>query len=456
MSREYVPFFENTTLPAVQKTRTRQVNVGIASSSAHAGPSTPFDVQVAKIRSEAEICQQFVDDFVNSNISQREFIKKLREIDMTAEQARDFIQQADQLIQIRDAKERRLRTPTPEPITTPAAPVDTDVADRSQTLESEEPPAKTQNDEWDNFEAKYLFASRRDDTSSFLDKLVELFDEDRQYKHPSGIPDSVLRIAPHLAEREHPKPMDPHIQRTHELKRAYSSEKALESLLDFARSQAVRDPVSRGIWKLIILDQFVDFAKLYATFEPTYPKDFDHDFVLINKDQINQRRPILDEADWTRCFDAWSEGVCIFYPHRQEELQIYKGEVVDMYRKGSHYVSIAIDFDIDARSRYANQPFRLDDAVKISKIYTDHVIKSIQAPKRPPTTQSGFTSRKKRTTICQNWNFGMCDDETCPRKHGICNECRDHHRARDVPDCFKKLKARRRRIYSGIGRGEKS
>ncbi|KAG6852807.1 hypothetical protein C0991_009026 [Blastosporella zonata] len=313
------------------------------------------------IQARADLCQRLVDQLVDSDITKQEFIKKLKVAGITADQAQDFVQQAHQRIEIRLSKQRREKSLAPDLIRlSPTS--DKDHGIQSQTLQLDVPDAKVDGDAWIKLENKAVAVDRHPSPPSFIDKLAELLDKDAGRRNQFGIPDFVIAGAPHLIHWESLPLQDPFIEKTNDLKRLYSSERALDSLLDFARGEAVLDPVSRGIWKLIILDQFVDFSKLYATFESTYdqndnPKEFGFDFMLIKKDQVHQKRPVLDQSDWLQCYDAWAEGVVIFYPHCERELRTYRHEVIEIFQRGSHSIPIAIAFDIEIRSKYSNQPF---------------------------------------------------------------------------------------------------
>ncbi|KAG6863889.1 hypothetical protein C0991_002306 [Blastosporella zonata] len=406
---KYIPFFEKVKLPLAQRPEKRaRKDIEDPPNTAGALSTVPSD-NTNHIQRQANQCQKLVEDLIESTISDHEFFRELRSIGVTSDQAQDFTQQAQERIAIRRGKKRQTGAPTPDLVHSSPAPIDDEaVGVCSQTLQANDQQASQDNQGWNELEERISFANQCHGSPSLMDKFIELFDNGRSRSHHSGIPDSVISIAPHLMRHATAaEPEDPHIKRPRELKRAFSSDRALEALLNFAKAQSVKDPVSQGIWKLIILDQFVNFTKLYATFNPSYdhndnPRDFGHDFVLIKKDQINQRRTIASQSDWSRCFDAWAEGVVLFYPHRQDELRVYREEVIDIFRQGFHSVSVAIDFDIDAHNCYANQPFCLNDVVKLQKMYTDQVIKSSQASRPTFSSYPNFTPKKKPTTICQN------------------------------------------------------
>ncbi|KAG6864229.1 hypothetical protein C0991_011219, partial [Blastosporella zonata] len=270
---KYIPFFEKVKLPLAQRPEKRaRKDIEDPPNTAGALSTVPSD-NTNRIQRQANQCQKLVDDLVESTISEQEFFRELRSIGVTSDQAQDFAQQAQERIAICRGKKRVC----------------------SQTLQADDQQASQDNQGWNESEERISFANQRHVSPSLMDKFIELFDNGRGRSHHSGIPDSVISIAPHLMQHATAaEPEDPHIKRSRELKWAFSSDRALEALLDFAKAQSVKDPVSQGIWKLIILDPFVDFTKLYATFDPLYdhndnPRDFGHDFVLIKKDQINQR-----------------------------------------------------------------------------------------------------------------------------------------------------------------------
>jgi hypothetical protein len=75
----------------------------------------------------------------------------------------------------------------------------------------------------------------------------------------------------------------------------------------------------------IILDQLIDFEKIFASMEKGYdhhdgPKDFSSGFTLVKKDQAFTKRPLRMEAEWVQVFDAWSTGTTLLFCHCDEEL----------------------------------------------------------------------------------------------------------------------------------------
>ncbi|KAG6864222.1 hypothetical protein C0991_011279 [Blastosporella zonata] len=201
-----------------------------------AGPSktVPSD-SIEAIQRQADQGKKLVDNFVNADISEQEFFSKLCTIGIIVDQAKDFAQQAQEHMDVWRAKKQQVAMPIPNP----DLPTSIDEA--------------AEDTVWDEFEASLAIAKQWPGVSFLMDKLVKIFDDRCDRKHQSGILDSVIAIAPHLAQQAI-LTEDPHVKQTKELKRVYSSDRALEALLDFARGQFVKDPMSHGIWKLIILD----------------------------------------------------------------------------------------------------------------------------------------------------------------------------------------------------------
>ncbi|KAG6871150.1 hypothetical protein C0995_007748, partial [Termitomyces sp. Mi166 len=129
-------------------------------------------------------------------------------------------------------------------------------------------------------------------------------------------------------------------------------------------------PISRAMWKLIILDHYVNFEKLYATLEKGYdyqdkPKDFGSGFSLVKKDQATAKHAVCTESDWSRTFNAWLAGVLIFYPHQEEELRSYRNRIIDFCHSIPNGAQVAIRFNADTRDCYARNPFWLDEDNKL-------------------------------------------------------------------------------------------
>ncbi|KAF8797907.1 hypothetical protein BYT27DRAFT_7041215, partial [Phlegmacium glaucopus] len=285
-----------------------------------------------------------------------------------------------------------------------------------------------------------------------LDKMLELFSQ--EVSPLSSLSKSVLAVAPHLADDEDSVFEDPHLNDTQKCKIAYTNQKPFENLIIKAQGRKIREPIANSIWRLVILDKYVDFEKFYVTLDPGYnpndeAKDLNDKFTLLKKNSISSRRAIVSEAEWMRLYDAWVEAVLLFYPHRKAELASYREIIINMFRATSSPLP-AIKYDRDSRERYVRQPYRSKDTLPfplLSQLLSSpHVAlasSSSSSKKRTMVTSEG--PRKRSDTICQNWNLGSCEGDTCRfgRRHNECSECSGPHRAKDRSECLSALNRRR-------------
>ncbi|KAG5724681.1 hypothetical protein E4T56_gene3738 [Termitomyces sp. T112] len=246
----------------------------------------------------AEACQKLVDDTVERKLSVSELIQLLRDYGLNAAEAHNHVEEAQQRIHLQIAKSRQPNLP-------------------SQAA-------------WEALRAKFEQAA----TSSVstptitIDQLAELLGKPKKPVGSTLVPQSLLSTVPHLALLQGKTADNPHIAKTWYLHQQYAKEKVVDSLINLGQSQALKDPISCAMWKLVILDHFVDLEKLYATLDKGYdhnnePKDFMGSFSLVKKDFASAKKPVHTESDWTRAFDAWMAGVILFYPHRKDELSKY-------------------------------------------------------------------------------------------------------------------------------------
>ena len=280
----------------------------------------------------------------------------------------------------------------------------------------------------------------------------------------SGIPSSILAAAPHLAQISSLSDLSEHLQETDRLRRLFKTDKDADAVADVLRSLSHPDPFAHSLWRLIVQDLYVDFEKLLASFgsHPSHhddePKDFGGGYALVRKDHISARRALITESDWTRCFDAWSRGVLLVYPHRSKELEKYRSIVVEMFRASEPDVSFAIRFDRQTRERYAKSPFELHDRSHLHFPMLAEMLRTRASPsalKRSAADSAHEPSPKRQRVLCQNWNLGKCPKTPCPGKrvHGTCCECGGKHPACDKEQCLILLTARRAAAYSKSGSG---
>ncbi|KAF6745783.1 hypothetical protein DFP72DRAFT_1017536 [Ephemerocybe angulata] len=290
------------------------------------------------------------------------------------------------------------------------------------------------------------------DNSREVDEFLASLVAERSTQAPA-ISTSLLSAAPHLAKLSQQTAVDPHVEETCRLRRAFSGEKSLDSVIDLLQLQSHITPLPRAIWKQVLLDEYVDFRKVYAAMEGGHeqydePKPFAGEYQLVKKDQFSKTKEVRDESEWTRVFAAWQEAVAVTYPHRKEELVGYRRIVHSIFRIGQP--AAAIQFDVDARNNYAKGRFRLDDGTLQQPTILNRVFNAattrISKRSAPNDTFSNAPPAKKPATaaICRNWNLGLCA-EPCPgrRRHGACIECGNAHKSRDNEACKAAFQARR-------------
>ncbi|KNZ72386.1 hypothetical protein J132_03477 [Termitomyces sp. J132] len=388
----------------------------------------------------AEACQKLVDDTVEGKLSVSELIQLLRDSRLNAAEVHDHVEEAQQRIHLQIAKSRQPNLPSREPL--PSRGSGTETTGDSQARATEEAA-------WEALRAKFEQAA----TSSVstptitIDQLAKLLGEPKKPVGSTLVPQSLLSAVPHLALLQGKTADDPYIAKTWYLRQQYAKEKVVDSLINLGQSQALKDPISRAMWKLVILDHFVDLKKLYATLNKGYdhndePKDFMGGFSLVKKDFTSAKKPVRTESDWTHAFDAWMAGVILFYPHREDELSKYQSKIVDFCQHIPNGAPIAICFDADTRDCYARNPFRMDEDHKLHVPFLAQLLSSASNSVGTKWSASYHQSPHKRlVAVCQNWNLGICSLDSCPggRCHNICCECNGTHKARDVEECFKKL-----------------
>lgn len=262
----------------------------------------------------------------------------------------------------------------------------------------------------------------------------------------STIPASVLDAAPHLNQLVS-STGSAHLDATWKLRQAFSGDKTIDPLVDLMQRQRLDEPIPRSLWKEIIQDRFVNFHKLYAAMEPGYDhqdelKDFHGGYALVRKDQAVAKKPVVNEAEWSRVFGAWETGVLLLFPHRKDELHNYRKIVRELFRAVPGNPSVAIHFDIDVRSRYAKEPFLMDSRDQVNIPLFAQMFNSSSTSAKRSAPESSSYNPKRSNNLCINWNYDNCQ-EPCPgrRRHGDCSECGGRHRAKENASCFASLQA---------------
>jgi hypothetical protein len=119
---------------------------------------------------------------------------------------------------------------------------------------------------------------------------------------------SVFAVALHLADDIDTLFEDLYFNEIQKCKAAYANQKPFENLIIQAKGWKVQKPIANTIWRLVILDKYVDFKKLYVTLDLSYnpnddAKDLTDKFTLLEKHTVSSRRPVSTEAEWMRLYD---------------------------------------------------------------------------------------------------------------------------------------------------------
>jgi hypothetical protein len=404
-------------------------------------------------------CERLVDEAIEKNLPATVLADSLKGLGLKAVEAIEYLEDFNQRLAIRRSKAKRHESPSDNHVDEPGT---TEVEeDRDKAVEEAA---------WASLRAKLQDAAPVLSSglpSNVLDKVFELFGQEASA--PSTLSKSVLAVAPHLADDDDSIFGDPYLSQTQKCKVAYASQRPFEYLIVRAQGKRMPEPIANSVWKLIILDKYVDFEKLYVTLDPDYnpndeAKDLGDAFSLLEKNSISSKRPVLTEAEWMRLYDIWISGVLHFYPHRRDELFSYRELIVNMFRATASSLP-AIKYDRDSRERYSRQPYRLDCSKNVLPLPLLSQLLS-QIPSSSSSSSGGKRRssnpqdgpRKRAETICRNWNLGNCEVDPCrySRRHNECCECNGPHRAKDKAECFAALNQRRQQQKSTAARGGRS
>ncbi len=422
-------------------------------------------------RELTERCNALVQDFIHAKLMPIQFINKLHETGISPDQAKVFIQDAADAIQ-RSRQEpegaARYEEPDVNRERTPDGLSEQGVAEfrkkRSDSARKAQESA-VKEIEWAQLKSKFLdldvfSRSKSDPRSDLLTKLIENV---QVGSASSAIPASVLDELPHLKALNAEVDLDEHLHETWRIRKVFANDpKAVEATIDLLQVQKLRDPLPRALWKVVVLDQYLDFQRLHASFDKQYDRneaahDFFPGFSIVKKDGMPTRKAFTSEGEWIRLFSAYKAAVVLIFPHRQIELDNYEKVVVSIIRASP---SSGISFDQEARNRYAKAPYHLDDMSEHNINMLSLLTTSVSSSQGKRASASLYVSSKRLAVPCENWNMGICSDPCKNRRqHGFCSECGDSHRARDKPECLILLQAkragRRSDSQSGVGRSTK-
>ncbi|KAF5383038.1 hypothetical protein D9615_004923 [Tricholomella constricta] len=395
------------------------------------------------VRVRAAKFEQVVEDVLDGRMAAADFVHRLVAEGASLEEGKDYAELLEQRLAQRrsdagagggkgdgEVDDELSREPTPDLPAEEAAAFRTERANLEEAKRRRLEAARSRAVDaagWAILQAKIgrlqpALSGSGDGGALGSDALAELLG---LHRGPEPLlPASVLAVAPHLGHLA-ASLNDPHLDETWKLRRAYTTDKVIDAVVNVLQTQPLPDPISRSMWRSIVQDQFVDFERLYATMDRGYDHNDEQSelpggFALIRRDQVSAKRGVRTEADWCRVFDTWSKAVGIVYIHRVRELEGYRKVVTELFRASPNPM-VAIQFDIDARDRYAKLPFRLDDRVELQTPLFAQVFRGPSSPgslgkrKAVPNAGSGTSSNLKRRNVpCQNWNLGFCEDAPCP------------------------------------------
>lgn len=312
------------------------------------------EAEAETIRALAEACQNITDSFVNGDFSIDSFHNKLKDLGLKPAEVKNYFEQAAQRLgQIaKDAgngsglggaggdQEDLPRGQTPEGLTDEEA--EEYRLRRDAVLEEGRRRAeRSQLDAIESTEWAILTASLASiqcplpsSATPDFSRLQQLFGMPHS-PALAGLSSSLLKMAPHLADdNANDSTGNPHLDQTWSLQAAFGAE--VSELINKMQRRCFAVPIPRSIWRLIIMDQYVDFEKLFASIDAGYshldePKDFHAGYALVKKDQATARKPLFTEGDWMRVFGAWEAAVTALYIHRMKELAAYRHFVVDLF-----------------------------------------------------------------------------------------------------------------------------
>ena len=136
-----------------------------------------------------------------------------------------------------------------------------------------------------------------------MNRIVKMFSSTNK-SNESNIHQFILAKASHLAQPHDKAMVNPYVSKTQKFHQLYSKGKATKFLINLGQFQTAKDPVLCVIWKLVILDQFIDFEKLYTILDHSYDqsnksKDFSSQFSLVRKYHVTTKCLVYTEPDQT-------------------------------------------------------------------------------------------------------------------------------------------------------------
>ncbi|KAF7295421.1 C3H1-type domain-containing protein [Mycena indigotica] len=203
-----------------------------------------------------------------------------------------------------------------------------------------------------------------------------------------------------------------------------------------------------GLWKLVLLDQYVDFNLIRANTFATEPERASE--LVIGDGELEVRKPrassqITSAAQWNDAFWIYSEAVNFAFPGREQELRAYNRHINNTF-SSTHDSCHHRVFKYDRALRvYIGQTrsLLLDDARTLDQIRHAHlsetglhVVGDIERHPRQQQARERGARPKQRTgpvELCRNYNANRCALAHCKYRHA-CIECQGPHPACECPD----------------------
>lgn len=422
------------------------------------------------IRRKAESLQHLVEKCLNEEISDEQLKIHVQDLDTSSAEVQDLLDEVHQWREISNGKGRAGRVaqsgrngPSSDDEDQGCNDDDNGIhpdKELEEELRANVLPSESDDFTWRLLAAKLRAAKNLSSADDELSRIWNILDPSAS-QGPARIPDTILAVAPHLDELNKLH-LDLHIQKTIDIRQAFVSEKYVNLVVQRLLLTQLRQPLPVSIWKDIVLDKYVNFEKLHATLDPSYDynddvKDFGGGYGLVKKEQYTARKKIVTEAEWTRVYRAWAARVTKVYPHRASELEAYESLISDIFHSAPAEPTLAIGTDLVMHCNYAQHPYRLDSREQAHVPVLTQVLAVLQASSSATTssTQTSPYKRKLDTSFasslakcppvpCENWNLGLCTDPCVNgRKHSICCECFEPHRAQEHPDCLSSLRRKR-------------
>ncbi|KAG6876829.1 hypothetical protein C0993_012785 [Termitomyces sp. T159_Od127] len=177
-------------------------------------------------------CEKLVDETVDGLQSYNSFAQGIRDLGCSLNKAKDFCNAVRQQIEIQEAKSKApiisTREAMPEGLSSEE--LEAFHRERSDTIShlAQEQESKLDHIPWAH------------DHVQSPSQAVNL----HKPSETSTIPQSLLDVAPHLAQLQSQVSADPHIAKAWELQQEYGKKRIVNSLIDLEQLQKVKDPIS--------------------------------------------------------------------------------------------------------------------------------------------------------------------------------------------------------------------